>query len=63
MLIREVHLASKQFKEASGADIDTGSSVTSYTLLPVEPDMRSFINLKANQFQTLLYRYELYISR
>jgi len=57
MLIREVHLSSKQFKEASGADIDTGSSVTSYALLAVESNMRSFINLEANQFQTLLYRY------
>ena len=56
MLIREVHLSSKQFKEASGAYIDTGSSVTPYALLAVEPDMWCFIDLEANKLQTLLYR-------
>jgi hypothetical protein len=51
-----VHLTSKQFKEPSRADIDTGSSVTSYALLAVEPDMWRFIDLEANKLQTLLYR-------
>jgi hypothetical protein len=51
-----VHLSSKQFKEASGAYIDTGSSVTPYAILAVEPDMWGFIDLEANKLQALLYR-------
>jgi hypothetical protein len=42
-----VHLSSKQFKETSRANINTGCSVTPYALLAVEPDMWCFIDLKA----------------
>jgi hypothetical protein len=55
MLVREVHLSSKQFKEACRADINTDSSVTPYALLTVEPDMWRFIDFKAYKLQTLLY--------
>jgi hypothetical protein len=56
MLIREVHFTSQELKEASGADINTGGSVTTYTLLAVEPDMWRCIDLETDKLQTLLDR-------
>ena len=49
-----MYLSSEQFKETSGAYIDAGGRIASYTLLAIEANMWRFIDFEAHQLQALL---------
>jgi hypothetical protein len=49
MFIGKVHFAAEQLKETRWADIDASGSIASYAFLPIEANVRCFINFETHE--------------